>query len=62
MDAAAPLRQVELDDRQRDVCHALRDAARIVGQAALPAKYRADAFRLAAELELERLQGDRAAA
>lgn len=42
-----------LDDDQLRVAHALRDAARIVGRAALPAEYRARAFALVAELELD---------
>lgn len=42
-----------LDADQLRIAHALRDAARIVGRAALPAEYRACAFGLVAELELD---------
>lgn len=42
-----------LDADQLRVAHALRDAARIVGRAALPSEYRACAFGLVAELELD---------
>lgn len=44
-----------LDGRQRELAHALRAAARVVGAAGLPSEYRRDAFRLAAERELGEL-------
>lgn len=42
-----------LTDAQRDAAHRLRDAARIVAAAALPADYRPDAFRIVAATLLD---------
>lgn len=47
-----------LDADQRRLCTALRDAARIVGRAGLPAEYRVSAYRRVLDLELDALELD----